>query len=127
MARKATTKPDRYQRSYIRQWRTDRGLTLAQLVSRIVELAGEGTIEDPSKQVPRTEASLSRIETGKQPYTQGILEVVGEALQVHPAWLLERDPTKEGKVISMLDRANPAQMAQIEAVVEAILRTAVNG
>lgn len=64
---------------FIREWREHRDLTQQQLAERI------GT----SKQ------SISRIEQGKQPYTQESLEALGEALNATPVELISRDPKRE--------------------------------
>lgn len=39
-----------------------------------------------------TKASISRIETGKQSYTQDFLEACADALGTHPGALLSRAP-----------------------------------
>ena len=57
-----------YGRTFIRNWRAHRNLTLAQLAQRI------GT----------THATLSRIERGLQPYNQPLLEALAEARGVAP-------------------------------------------
>jgi len=45
--------------------------------------------------MPISKATLSRIETGKQPYTQDTLEALAWALNCEPADLIMRDPTSE--------------------------------
>lgn len=114
-------------RIYFREWRRSKGLTQAQAVSRIIEVAGDLTPEDPTKRVPKTEASLSRIESGKQPYTTAILEVLAEIYDTEPEHLIGRNPMKEGKLLSIIDRLTPEQYVQAEAILEALTRTAVNG
>lgn len=52
---------ERKRRIYIREWRQKKGWTQRQLLARIIELAGDGTPDDPDLRVPQTEASLSRI------------------------------------------------------------------
>lgn len=61
---------------FIRQWRKRRGLTLEQLAERL----------------HTTHATLSRIETGKMPYSQTLLERLAEELGTTPANLIARDP-----------------------------------
>ena len=63
-------------RHYLRAWRLKAGMTQ----SRLGDLAGydKGTI--------------SRIENGRQNYTQQNLEALAEALQISPAEILGRDP-----------------------------------
>lgn len=124
MARKTTIKR---RKTYLRQWRDHRGLTQAAVVSRIIELAGEGVEDDPSMRVPKTEASLSRIENGKQPYNEAILAVLSEVYDAEPDWLLARDPSKEGKVLSIIHHLSPSDMDRAGAVLEAMFRTGTAG
>lgn len=110
---------ERKRRIYIREWRKLRGLTQRQLLARIIELAGEGTPDDPDLRVPQTEASLSRIENGKQNFTMATLEVLADALEVEePGWLLDRNPLKDGKVISIVERLNDEQRAKAVEMLE---------
>jgi transcriptional regulator with XRE-family HTH domain len=92
-------------RHFIKEWRNHRGLTLDRLADR-VEIS---------------KATLSRIEGGKQPYTQDTLEALADALQCEPADLIMRDPTQAGAIWSLWEQANPAQRQQIESVVRALL------
>ncbi|TPM25689.1 helix-turn-helix transcriptional regulator [Mesorhizobium sp. B2-3-4] len=95
-------------RHFIKEWRAHRGLTLDRLADR-VEIS---------------KATLSRIESGKQPYTQDTLEALADALQCEPADLIMRDPTKAGAIWSLWEQANPVQRQQIESVVRALLDAA---
>ena len=63
-------------RHFIREWRKFRGLTQEQLASRL--------------EVDRT--TISKIESGKQEYSQGFLEATAYALRCEPADLIMRDP-----------------------------------
>lgn len=114
-------------RTYLREWRKYRSFTQAETIARIIELAGDVAADDPALRVPKTEASLSRIENGRQPYTQAVLEVLAEVYQTHPEHLIARNPTKEGKLLSILDRLTPDQYRQAEAVLEALAATGTNG
>ncbi|KQZ31602.1 hypothetical protein ASD50_15165 [Mesorhizobium sp. Root552] len=95
-------------RHFIKEWRHHRGLTMDRLADRL----------DISK------ATLSRIESGKQPYTQDTLEALADALSCEPADLIMRDPTAPGAIWSLWERANPAQRQQIESVVRALVEAA---
>lgn len=97
-----------YRRSFIRQWREDRGLTLEQLAERL------GT----------THASLSRIERGLQPYNQAVLEAIAEALQTDPASLLMRDPDDPEGMWSVWDQARPGERRQIVEIAKTLIKTA---
>ena len=104
----APQKPQ-YRRTFIRQWREHRGLSQDQLVARMAE-----RVEGFSK------SSLSRIENGKQPYSQPILEALAWALQCEPADLLIRNPTDGEALWSIWDGLEPAQRVQATAILEAL-------
>lgn len=92
-------------RHFIKEWRQHRGLTQDQLADRL----------DVSK------ASISRLESGRQPYTQDTLEALADALSCEPADLIMRDPTSEGAIWSLWEQASPGQRQQIESVVRALV------
>jgi len=96
-----------YRPTFIRQWREYRGLTLEQLAARV------GT----------THATISRIERGKQPYSQPLLEAIADALGTDPASLLMRNPRDPEGMWSIWDRAKAAQRVQITAIAETIVKT----
>ncbi|HTM76766.1 MAG TPA: helix-turn-helix transcriptional regulator [Devosia sp.] len=95
------------QRHFIREWRAYRGLTQELLADRL----------------GISKASLSRIETGRQPYTQDMLEALAEALMCDPADLIMRDPTTQDAMWSLWESASPAEKAQITSVVRALVST----
>ena len=114
MAGKASQKPPKYRRTYIKEWREKRGkMTLAQLAARLEVIGGN---------IAKTEASLSRIENGKQPYTQETLEAIALALETTAEELIGKNPLKEGTVISFTDAMTDRQIEQARAVVEAMIR-----
>lgn len=96
-----------YRRTFIRQWREFRDLTLEQLAERV------GT----------THASLSRVERGLQPYSQALLEDLAEALQTDTASLLMRDPTDPEGIWSVWDQAKPGQRRQIVEIAKTLIKT----
>lgn len=69
--------PARRRRHFIKEWREFRGLTQEQLADVL----------------NTTKASVSRIESLKQAYTQDILEACSDVLGVHVGTLLTRAPT----------------------------------
>lgn len=99
-------------RSYFREWRKYRHLTQAQVVDRLA-------VHDDDK-LPRTAASLSRIETGDQIYTQRILEALADIYDCEAWELLGRDPAKENRVIDMVARLDENRQKQIEAFIIAL-------
>lgn len=111
----------RKHKSYIKEWRDFRGYTQKQVIERLAVVAGEGTPEDPELQIPKTEASLSRIENGRQNFKISLLEALAAALDVpEPGWLLSRNPTKAGEVVSIIDRLDDKQAAQAASVLKAM-------
>lgn len=101
-------KPGERRRHFLKEWRTFRGLTMDRLADRL----------EISK------ATLSRLESGKQPYTQDTLEALADALSCEPADLIMRDPTSPGAIWSLWEKASPAQRQQIESVVRALVEAA---
>lgn len=82
-----------YRKTYIREWRQFRGLSLRKLSDRIESEPGITSI---------THASIQRIEMGEQPYNQETLEALAVALDCSPTDLLNVNPKKEGKVVDIL-------------------------
>lgn len=97
---------------YFKQWRKHRQLTQDQVVDRLASL------DDPL--IPQTTASLSRVENGKQPYTQRIVEALADIYQCEPDHLIGRDPSKAGEVIDLWARLTESQQRQAKAVIEAL-------
>jgi len=95
--------------TYIREWRRHRGYTQRDVIGRL-EVLG----------LSMTEASLSRIENGRQPYTQDTLEAIAAALETDPDALIGRNPTKSGTVVDFLARLDEKEAAQAEAVLRAM-------
>lgn len=79
---------------FIRAWRKSvPGLTLEKLADRV------GT----------THATLSRIERGKLPYSQPLLEALAEAIGTTPASLLMRDPSVKESIWDILAGIPPTE------------------
>lgn len=99
-------------RFYFKEWRKHRGFTQDQVIDRLVIL------DDPL--LPQTAASLSRIENGKQPYSQRILEALADVYGVEPFELLRSNPEKDGDVVDLLQIMDEKKRAQAIAVLEAL-------
>ena len=99
-------KPIRYRRTFIRQWRQHRGLTLQRLADRL----------------DMTPSHFSMLERGLRGYTQSTLEAVASGLQTDVASLLMRDPTDTDAIWSFWEQAKPGQRKRILE----IARTMVN-
>lgn len=101
-------RPTRYRRTFIRQWRQFRTLTLEQLADRL----------------EMTPSHLSMLERGQRGYTQETLESLAEALTTDAASLLMRDPTDPEAIWSVWDQAKPGQRRQIIEVAKTLIKTA---
>lgn len=99
-------------RIYLKEWRVHRRLTQEQVVNRLAIL--------DSDDVPKTNASLSRIETGKQPYSPALLAALADIYDCEAWELIGRDPTKEGVVIDMLRRLDEKKQAQVAAFIKGL-------
>lgn len=90
--------------TYIKQWRLKRGLSLRKLADRMET--------EPGGELLISHASLSRIESGDQPYSQPILEALAAALDCTAADLISVNPEKEGDVIDLLRHLPPEKHQQ---------------
>lgn len=68
-----------------RAWREAHGLSLRELEAKLAETLGHPVV---------TYASLSRLETGKTPYDQEILEALAAVYGIAPGPLLELPPPR---------------------------------
>lgn len=117
-------KPRAWRRTFIRKWREHRGLSQDRLIERL------GADPDEPDQPFLTKASLSRIENGKQPYSQRILERLAEALNCDPADLLMRDPSQKDAPWDVYEAVRglpPEKQADIAKMVKAIPEPAKTG
>ncbi len=69
-------------------------------------------------------SQLSRIETGKQSYTQELLESLAELYMCDVVDLLIRDPLDPEGLWTLWQRAKPGERQQIVAVAGALLKQA---
>lgn len=97
----------KYRKTFIRQWRKHKGLTLQRLAERV------GT----------THATLSRLERGEHPYSQAMLEALAEALGADPASLLMRNPQDQEAIWSIWDQAKQGEKQAISEIARTIVRT----
>lgn len=96
--------------TYIRAWREKKGFTLDQMVGRLDAIG-----------MQTTGATLSRIERGKQPYSQDIIEGIAAALNVTVAQLVEDNPDiPSAPVADFIRHLTDKEAAQAEAVLRAM-------
>lgn len=91
---------------FIKEWREFRGIS-------------QETLAD---EIGMTAASISRVESNKQPYSQRLLEAIGQVLHASPADLLGHDPRQADPLRQLLSDATDEQIRQIAAVAEALLK-----
>lgn len=96
----------RFRRTFIREWREHRGLTLEQLGDRL----------------EMTSSHLSMLERGLRGYTQETLELLAEALMTDPASLLMRRPGDD-EMWSIWDQAKPGVRRQITEIAKTLTKT----
>jgi transcriptional regulator with XRE-family HTH domain len=95
-----------FKKTYVREWRKHRGLTLERLADRIGMKA----------------SALSYLERGQSAYTQGTLELLADALQTTPASLIMRDPSADDAIWSIWENASEGERRQITEVAKALKR-----
>lgn len=113
MPRRARPKKQPRAKTYIREWRKSKGLTLDKMSERLLV----------ERELEVSDGQLSRIERGEQPYTQDLLEAIAYVLGTEPATLLMRDPAKPD-LWTVFDGLEPAEQRQAMAVIEALRKSA---
>lgn len=93
-------------RTFIREWRKYRNLTLEQLAERVGISHGQ----------------LSKVERGKKPYKQELLEALADKLDTDPASLLMRDPSDPEGIWSIWDQIEPAGRQQAIEILKTFRR-----
>jgi transcriptional regulator with XRE-family HTH domain len=84
-----------YQRTYIKQWREYREMSQEELAEAVGEYLSENGISEKGY----THASIGRIENGRMPYSQPIMEGISQALRVPVATLITVPPPEDGQPI----------------------------
>lgn len=111
-------------KTFIRQWRQYRGLSQDRLVDRL-------GVDPENPELPfLTKTSLSRIERGKQIYTQRTLERIAHALQCTEGDLLMRNPLAESApwtIWEAVQGLSPDQQQDIARMVKALSVAAKTG
>jgi transcriptional regulator with XRE-family HTH domain len=92
-------------RTFFKEWRKHRGLTL--------EVAAE--------RADMTAGNLSAMERGAQGYTQDGLEALASAYNCDPGQLLTVDPTKGEAIWSIWERAKPGDKLKIVDIAQTII------
>lgn len=99
-------------RIYLKEWRKKAGLTQAEVVARL-------EIHDDER-LPRTGASLSRLENGSQPYSERVLLALADIYGCEPWELIGRHPGKGGEVIDLVSKLNEREQERVKAYIEGL-------
>lgn len=102
-------KPQR-QPTFLRAWREHRGMNQERFVEALDELTG----------YTLSISQLSRIETGKQEWSQDFLEAAATILQCDIPDLLRIDPKATNRRYSILDGLTERQIKRVARIVEAV-------
>ena len=102
-----TQNEEQFRRTFIRQWRRHRRLTLEQLAARLGDM------------VP---SNLSMLERGQRGYVQITLERIAAELGTTAATLLSRGPEDGDDIMAIWDQARPGQRRQIVEIAKTITR-----
>ncbi len=113
---------------YLREWREKAGLSLEDVAERVEVLSAEWAATDPESR-PRsmTHATLSRIERGKLPYNQHLIELLAEIYMTDVASLIIRDPTDPDGLWSIYDALTAPERRQVVEIAKTIKRTGTEG
>ncbi len=94
-------------RTFFKEWRKHRGLTLEAAAERSGMSVG----------------NISAMERGAQGYTQDGLEALAFAYSTEPAYLINVDPTKDDAIFSIWERAKPAERTMIVELARTVVKT----
>lgn len=75
------------------------------------------------EKLPRSKAQLSKIENGKSPYSQRVIEALAEIYSCEPWELLAKDPNKEGEVAPLFSRLDDAQRERARAYIAGMVES----
>ena len=107
-----------YRKTFIREWREFRQLSLRELADRMIDPeTGERAI---------TAQSIGRIENRQQPYNQATLEALAEALGCEPQDLIMRNPKDTEAPWSIWETLSTAERNQAVQMLHVLKRTGTN-
>jgi len=99
-------------RIYLKEWRKSSGLTQAEVVARL-------EVHEDDK-LPRTAASLSRLENGSQPYSERVLLALADIYGCEPWELIGRNPEKAGEVVDLVRKLSEREQERVLAYIEGL-------
>ena len=96
-----------FRRTFVREWRQYRNLTLEQLAGRLDMSASH----------------FSMLERGQRGYTQETLEAIADALQTDAGSLLMRNPQDNDAIWSIWEHAKQGERQMITDIARTIVKT----
>jgi transcriptional regulator with XRE-family HTH domain len=105
--KKRIFKKREFRRTFIREWRQHRNLTLEQLAGRL----------------EMTASLLSMLERGQRGYRQETLEAIADALQTDTGSLIMRNPKDNDAIWSIWDHAKLGERQMITEIARTIVKT----
>jgi transcriptional regulator with XRE-family HTH domain len=107
----------RFRKTYFREWRKHRDLTLEEAADKIGEY-----LRDHNVAIGYTYATLGRLERGIIGYTQIVLEAMEHVYKTDAASLLMRDPEDDDAdgIMRILRRANSGDRQKILEIAKTI-------
>lgn len=115
------------QHHFLRQWRDFRRLSLEAVAEKIMLLSAERASDGGGRARTMTHATLSRIERGKLPYNQHLLELLADIYGTDVASLLVRNPSNLEAIWSIWDELKPLERHQLVEMAKVIKRTGTDG
>jgi transcriptional regulator with XRE-family HTH domain len=112
---------------YLREWREKSDLSLEAVAERIMLLSAERASDGEGRARTMTHATLSRIERGKLPYNQHLLELLAEIYGTDEGSLIVRNPADPDGMWSIYDQLKPEQRRQAVEMLKVIVRTGTGG
>lgn len=99
---------------YLREWRKHRGFSsIGAAIERAHEILSDRVIaegeEGDMKRLGLSQSNISRVESGKIPYNQDLLEILAEVYQTDVASLIIRNPADPEGLWSIYDQIPPPQ------------------
>ena len=108
---------------HLRAWRKASGLTLEQAADRVARVSeARADLDAYARPMGMTHATLSRIERGRLPYNQALLEILAEVYRTDRASLIMRDPADPEGLWSIWEQLEPVQRRQAVEVLKALRR-----
>ena len=109
---------------YLRAWRLHNRLTLEQAAERIERVSEQRVGVAPlSRPISMSHATLSRIERGRIPYNQILLEHLAEVYRTDRASLIMRDPSDPEQLWSIWEQLKPVERTRVVEAIKALGRT----